>query len=424
METIRVVIAEAVRKKWKLRQMDVKSAYLNGYLKEEVYMEQPDGYDDGTKRACRLIKTLYSLKQSGREWNEELNKRLTRIGFKRLVSDPCAYRKEMNTHVQIVTVWVDDLMLFTNDERAMVNLRRELEDSFEITDLGEPSKIVGIEITINDRNGEVKLTQERYIEAILKKHGLENANKVAVPMDPKIRFEKAESSTDPRDKSNAYASLIGSLMFAAVATRPDIAFPVFRLAAYTADPSLQHWTAAKKILRYLAGTKQEGITYRPSDKPDNAPIITGYSDASFASHDDMTSISGYVFLSGGSAITWGSKKQLSTSLSTTESEYTCLADAAREAIWLHNLYRELGMEIRKPIMIYGDNQGALAIANNPQYHKRTKHFDIKNHFIREKIRDRSITIEYCPTQDMTADMFTKPLPKEKFSKHKSELGMS
>ena len=419
-ETIRTILAEAVQRRWKLRQMDVKGAYLNGYLKEEVYMDQPYGFGDGTSKVCRLVKTLYGLKQSGREWNEELNRKLTKKGFRRLISDPCAYRREENGHVEILTVWVDDLMLFTNDDAAMTHLIADLREMFEITDLGEPGKIVGIEITINKETGEVKLTQTKYIEALLTKYGLENANGVAVPMDPNIKFEKPETSSDPQDRSNTYASLIGSLMFIAVATRPDIVFAVFRLASYTANPDLHHWSAAKRILRYLSSTRYQGIVYRPGTEAE----MVGYSDASFASFEDMTSVTGYVFKAAGGAITWASKKQKSVSLSTTEAEYACMADAAREAVWLQNLHDELGFGKKGPTLIHGDNQGALAIANNPQYHKRTKHFDIKHHYIREKVNDRSIKIEYCPTEDMTADIFTKPLPKPKYQKHKAELGIA
>ena len=166
-------------------------------------------------------------------------------------------------------------------------------------------------------------------------------------------------------------------MYAAVATRPDIAYAVYRLASYTANPGLSHWTAAKRVLRYLKGTMTLGITYKANKEKSDINILTSYSDASFANNDDRTSISGYTFISSGGAITWGSKKQSIVSLSTTEAEYICLSDAAREATWLRNLLKELGFEQRETTLIYGDNQSALAIARNSQYHKRTKQFDIK-----------------------------------------------
>lgn len=193
-------------------------------------------------------------------------------------------------------------------------------------------------------------------------------------MDPNIKFESPDGTGDC---SNSYTSLISSLMFIAVATRPDIAYAVNRLVMYTANPDLHHWTATKRILRYLSGTHNQGITYLAGNNTKRK--LTGYSDTSLASLNDMSSVSGYVFLAAGGVITWRSKKQTAILWSSTEAEYMCLADAACEAAWLRNLYNELGFPIEGPTTVYGDNQSALAIANNPQYHKHTKHFDIKSH---------------------------------------------
>jgi hypothetical protein len=218
----------------------------------------------------------------------------------------------------------------------MDELKRELQDMFETTDLGEPHKIIGIEITRDRENGTLMISQTKYIESILTKHGLLDANSVGMPLDPSMKLEPTIKPADKGDQSNNYASLIGSLMYAAVAMRLDIAYAVYRLASYTANPDMTHWTAAKQILCYLKGTKNLGITYKANVPRDDEQHFVGYSDASFANNDDKTSVSGYVFLSSGGAITWGSKKQNTVSLSTTEAEYICLSDAAREATWLQN----------------------------------------------------------------------------------------
>jgi len=317
------------------------------------------------------------------------------------------------------------MLLFTNNEELMTNLKRKLQEMFEVTDLGEPSQIVGIEIQRNQEKKELKISQTRYVESILTKQGLENANTVSTPLDPTEKIKSVEKSSEKGDRSNNYASLIGSLMYAAIATRPDIAYAVNRLASYTANPEMSHWTAAKRILRYLKGTKDLGIIYKIKySKNRRENDVTGYSDASFANNDDRSSISGYTFLVSGGAITWGSKRQNVISLSTTEAEYICLSDATREAIWLRNLFKELGYEQKEPTLIYGDNLGSLAIAHNPQYHKRTKHFDIKHHYIRDQVQKQTVAIEYRPTKDMTADIFTKALSKPSHEKHRAELGMS
>ena len=185
---------------------------------------------------------------------------------------------------------------------------------------------------------------------------------------------------------------------------------------------MSHWAAAKRVLRYLSGTRSYGITYRADEVNPKENQLSGYSDVSYANNDDATSISGYVFMMSGCAITWGSKKQTSVSLSSTESEYVALADAAWEVTWLRNLLEGLGYEQHAPTKLYGDNNGAIAIARNPQYHKRTKHFDTRNHYIRQKVKELVIEIECCPTSQMTADVFTKALPKPKFQLHRTKLG--
>jgi hypothetical protein len=293
---------------------------------------------------------------------------------------------------------------------------------FEVMDLGEPNKIVGIKITRNRDQKTLTITQTSYIDAILTKYGLQDANPVTTPMDPNIKLEPRESETGNR--SNNYASLIGSLMYMAVATRPDIAFAVNGLASFMANPNMCHWTAAKRILQYLKGTKDLGITYSKSGNELNQNNFIGYSDASFANNYDRTSVSGYTFLSAGGAITWGSKKQNIVSLSSTEAEYVCLSDAAREATWLRNLYAEIGYPQIQPTLVYGDNLGTLAITKNPHYHKRTKHFDIKHHYIRDQIKDQSIILKYCPTAQMTADILTKALPRQAHKLHMETLGLS
>ena len=239
-------------------------------------------------------------------------------------------------------------------------------------------------------------------------------------MDPNIQLQPSEG--EAQDKSNNYTLLIGSLMYLAIAMRPDIVYAVFRLGSYMANPTMSHWAAAKRVLRYLSGTRSYGITYQADEVKLGENQFFSYSNASYANNDDAMSISGYAFIMGGGTITWGLKKQTSVSLSSTESEYVALADAAQEITWLWNLLEGLGYEQRAPTKLYGDNNGALAIAQNPQYHKRTKHFDTQNHYIRQKVKEKVIKIEYCPTSKMTVDIFTKALPKPKFQLHRTELG--
>jgi transposase InsO family protein len=422
LETIRAILALVPIKKLKVQQMDVKGAYLNGILRERVLMRQPEGFGDGTDRVCRLIKTIYGLKQSGREWNRELIRRMKTIGFEALWSDSCVFIRGSGDDLELITVWVDDLLIFTTSDECMTKLKQDLNSVFELTDLGEPNKIVGIEITQTPDS--ITISQKQYIESILRREGMENCNPVSTPLDPNIKLEpNPEGSTG--DRSNSYASLIGSLQYLATATRPDIACAVNRLGAYTANPSMAHYTAAKRLLRYVAGTKDYGITY--TNKPHESQgknLVFGYSDAGYANADDHKSISGYVFLSHGGAITWASKKQATIALSSTEAEYVALSEASREAMWLRALYEELGFEQIEPTLILGDNDGSIAMAKNPQFHKRAKHIDIRWHWVRERVKEESVIIKDCRDPQQTADILTKALQRPKFIRHVAELGLS
>jgi len=409
MDTIRAILALVPIKGLKIQQMDVTGAYLNGTLKEKVYMRQPEGYEDGTGRVCLLIKTLYGLKQSGREWNKELNNKLKKFGFQHLQTDPCTYVKREGNDVVIITVWVDDMLLFALSDKLINQTKSDLHTEWEITDLGEPTKIVGIEITQN--NNSITISQKAYIESILRREGLDEMKGSAIPMDPNIKLEPNPDGNEG-NRSNSFARILGKLQFLANCTRPDISFTVNQLAAYTANPSLQHVTALKRVLRYLAGTKNLGITYSkpPINYRNNSNLFYGYADAAFANHNDQKSTSGYVFLAAGGVITWKSKKQTTIALSTTEAEYIALSEAGREASWLRNLYGELRYCQISPTIIKGDNDGSVSMEKNQQFHHRSKHIGIRWHWTRELVEQEILSIQNCRDPEQTADVLTKALP--------------
>ena len=421
METIRAILALIPIEKLKFQQMDIKGTYLNGILQEKVYMRQPEGFEDGTDRVCELVKTLYGLKQSGREWNKEFDNKIKAFGFQRLKSDPCVYIRRDADGISILTVWVDDLLLFASSEQLMKRMKEDIGSQWEATDMGDPTKIVGIEIT--QTCDSIMITQQKYIEAILKREHMEEANPVSTPLDKSIKIGPNPEG-NKGDRSNCFAKLLGELQFLANATRPDMAHTINRLAAYTANPSLQHIGALKCVLRYLAGTKGYGIIYKnSSESANNLNIFHGYADAAFANQDDCKSTSGYVFIASGGAITWRSKKQTTVAQSSTEAEYIALAEAAREACWLRNLYDELGYSQSNPTLIRGDNNGSIAMARNPQFHQRSKHIAIRYHLIRDLINDGTLTIEECRDPEQTADVLTKTLDRFKHHKHIHGMGM-
>jgi len=319
-----------------------------------------------------------------------------------------------------ITVWVDDMLTFAMTVDLQKKAKADVESEWEITDLGIPSKIVGIELTISPDS--IFISSSKYINSILLREDLGRTNSVSMPLDPNITLVPNPEGSDG-DRSNSFASLLGELQYIANATRPDIAYAVNRLAAYTANPSLQHHTALKQILRYLSGTRTHGITYKAL--PDCPDFFSGYADASYGNVDKYRSITGYVFLAGEGAITWCLRKQNSIALSSTQAEYVALSEAACEACWLRNLYTELGLlDENVPTLIRGDNDGSLAMAQNPLFHKRSKHIAIRWHWVRKLVQEGTITIDSCRDPEQTADILTKALPHQKHTCHVAEMGLA
>ncbi|KDR75264.1 hypothetical protein GALMADRAFT_24757, partial [Galerina marginata CBS 339.88] len=430
-DSLRALLAIAAIKNLEIQQLDVKGAYLNGDLREEIFMRQPDGFHDGTSKVCRLKKTLYGLKQSGREWNRKLDKVLTELRFSKSNVDHCVYIRTENGHTSYITVWVDDLMIFTDKSDEMNEIKAYLKKEFEISDLGEPKLIIGLEVKRDRKKHTISLGQTSYVDRILKKYGMENCRPVSTPMDPNVvltRVNENDVKDEPREDRDErlggrYAAAVGSLMYAAIGTRPDIAYAVQKLSKYSSNPGNSHWTALKRVFRYLAGTRDRVLFYG-GDVDEDEVIFSAYCDADFASDsDDRKSISGYTLFLGNAAIAWSSKKQTTIALSTTEAEYTAIAHATRQIIWLRNLFQDLGYTQNDPTILFSDNQSAIALTQDPQFHARSKHFDITNHFVRAKVYDQTIEVIYCPTDEMTSDIFTKALAKPKHEQFTSELGL-
>jgi hypothetical protein len=250
---------------------------------------------------------------------------------------------------------------------------------------------------------------------------MDKANAVGMPLDPQVTL-KPNPDGNAGDRSNSYARLIGELQFIANVTRPDIAYAISNLSSYTANPTMQHVTALKCVLRYLSGTRTYGITY--GDILDHPNHFFGYADAAFANEEDQKSTSRYVFMMAGGAITWFSKKQSITAMSSTEAEYIALSEAARKARWLRNLFFELGFTQILPTTIRGDNESSIVMTRNPQFHKRSKHIDIQFHAVREQVHKGEIIVESCRSHNQTADVLTKPLPWPKHKQHTAEMGLA
>ncbi|GLB38104.1 putative reverse transcriptase (RNA-dependent DNA polymerase) [Lyophyllum shimeji] len=424
MDSLRLLLALAAAYKLKIHVVDIVGAYLNSTLQEEIYLAQPPGLGDGTKRVWRLLKTIYGLKQSGREWNKLLDSLFKSLGYVRLVSDQCIYIRGTGESTVVIAVHVDDMTILALTDKLMQQVKHEISQRFGITDLGEANQIVGLHIT-RKPNGDIKLSQESYLSKIIQKMGLDNANPVHTPMDINVRLQKHDAE-DPVNLQlrHEYQVAIGMLMWAAIATRPHIAFAIQHLSQFSQHPAHEHFTAVKRVFRYLKGTIDIGLNYSGTAF-DREKIFRVFSDADWGnSPDDRRSISGYVCVASGGPVTWSSKKQPTVALSSMEAEYMALCHATREIIWLRSLVNELGLLANQPTDLITDNQSAIKSTDNPVFHARSKHIDIRHHFVRERIISNEIQIYHCVSVDNKADILTKPLARPTHDAKMESLGMA
>jgi hypothetical protein len=419
-ESIRAAIALGVQHKLQLHQMDVSTAFLHGELAEEVYMKQPQGFIEQGKEhlVCQLKRSIYGLKQSPRRWNYALYNRLKEMGFKQTSGDPCLYiHLDSEGEMFLVAVYVDNIIVGGKSDVIMSAVKKEPSYKFEIKDLRPLHYFLGVKVI---QIGESGVGQPVYTEKILQRYGMQDSKPVSTPVNPDVKLVACEKPDDVHNQQ-LYQAVVGSLLYLSTKTRPDIAYAVSCVARFCAKPSKEHWTGVKRILRYLKGTNKFGLIYRE----DTPVAITGYSDADWAGDvGDRKSTSGYMFLLGGAAISWKSSKQTCVALSTTEAEYVALAAAAQEAIWLQQLMGDLLNESIRETTILEDNQSAICLAKNQSIHGRTKHIDIKYHFIRDAVEAGKIKLVYCASEDMIADMLTKGLSIRQFEKLRKQAGVS
>lgn len=418
--TIRLVIALAVEHGMFMHQMDVSSAYLNSNLHDEVYMRQPEGFVDEQfpGRVLRLHKSLYGLKQSGREWNEKLNAVLMKIGFAPCPSEPCLYVNKNIDRVSMIVVYVDDLIIASNSKDDLNKTKELISKEFDVVDGGSLKHFLGMEIERDGETGSVEIGHKQYIETLLNEYGMKDCKPNSLPLEAGHQI-KCENDNCTRVNQAEYQSLIGSLLYLATTTRPDILHSTVKLAQCNADPHKEHLAAAKRMLRYLRGSSDVKLHYKRTGEN-----ICCFVDADWAGDStNRKSYTGWAFFAAGAAFNWESKKQSVVSLSSTEAEYIGLSTAAREAAYIKKLVAEIGIGKLQTVQIYSDNQSAQCLAKNPTFHARSKHIDIKYHHVREMIKCNVVKIDYVPTEKMIADVLTKNLCKSKHIKCINAMGL-
>ena len=427
-DSLRIILALVAHYDLELHQMDVKIAFLNGSLEEEVYMAQPQGFIKEGKEnmVCMLKKSIYGLKQASRQWYIKFHDTITSFGFKENTVDRCIYLKISGSKFVFLVLYVDDLLIASSDLGLLSETKKYLSKNFEMKDLGEASFVIGIEISRDRSRGTLGLSQKAYINKVLERFSMQSCNPVNVPLQKGDKFSLSQCPGSDLEREHMkgmpYASLVGSLLYAQVCTRPDISFAVGMLGRYQSNPGIYHWKAAKKVLRYLQGTKDYMLTYR---KTDHLEVI-GYSDSDFGGClDSRKSTSGYVFLMAGGAVSWKSAKQSVIASSTMEAEYVACFEATNHGLWLRNFISGLRImgSISKPLKIYCDNVAAVFFSKNDRYTKAAKHIEMKYLSVKEEVQKQRVSIDHISTRDNIADPLTKGLSPKTFMEHVKEMGL-
>jgi len=416
LEAIRILLAFASHHDIKLYQMDVKSAFLNGYINELVYVEQPPGFEDprNPNHVYRLHKALYGLKQAPRAWYERLRDFLIMQGFKIGRVDTTLFTKDIDGELFVCQIYVDDIIFGSTNEAFSHEFGKMMSREFEMSMIGELNFFLGFQIK-QLREGTF-IYQEKYTKDLLKKFEMGDCSSKRTPMATNCHLD-ADKNGKPVDQSN-YRSMIGSLLYL-TASRPDIMFSVCLCARFQAAPKESHRKAVFRILRYLKHTPSVGLWY-----PKGARFyLLGYSDSDFAGcRVDRKSTSGGCHLLGRSLVSWSSKKQNSVALSTAEAEYIAAGACCAQILYMKQTLLDFGVKFRC-VPLLCDNESAVKIAKNPVQHSRTKHIDIRHHFLRDHEAKGDISLQGVRSEEQLADIFTKPLDEKTFSRLRSELNV-
>jgi hypothetical protein len=418
-ETTRLLLAYAAAHDLEIEQVDVRTAFLYGDLQEEIYMEQPQGYDFGRDMVWKLRKSLYGLKQAARAWHETLRTKLVEAGFRPADADASLFmRSSVSGTSTYLLIYVDDgLIVGERDEvQAVIEV---LEQYFQLRKLGSVEYFLGSEVIRDRVNKTIMITQRKYAQSIVDTAGQSEAKIRSTPFDVNVRLSK--EGDDVMGDNHRYAEVLGMLMYLANGSRPDLSFPVGVLARFMAAPRQEHWRALIGVVRYVKGTVNYGIRY---DGKCMGQLV-GFSDADFGGDPDKRkSTTGYVFTIAGGAISWASKLQPTVAASTTEAEYMAAAQATKEALWLKKLMISFGFGSQKiPIQMHCDNQAAIAVMKNPTSHQRVKHIDIQHHFVRDRVQRGEVKFDYAASKLNTADMLTKAVSRVQLEKLLACVGL-
>ena len=423
MKSIKLLLSIAAQHDLVLKQIDFDTAFLNAPLKEEVYIRPPDGYGNiNPKLIWKLERSLYGLKQAGRNWYIELDKAMKNLGYEPLAMDPCLYiRKTLKGNLMYTTVYVDDQITACNTEdvEEWESVRKSLAALFNMKQMPTCHWVLNMAVSRDEKTKEITLSQEQYTKDLLTTFGMAQAKPdrlphASEPLQMTIADGKEGIPLSLADH-NQYRSMIGGLLYLANLTRIDICYTVNRLAQFVHAPKAHHMCAAKRVLRYLAGTSKLGLVFKPNkDLDEKSQGFVVYSDADWAA-DVATrkSVSGGVVFYNGNLIHWFSKKQELTAQSTMEAEYIAMHACTKDIIWFQQWIQQI-TKVKPPTRLLCDNTSAIISSKADKSHQRTRHIDIRYHLVRDHVLNDHMKVEYVQTDKQIADCLTKPLSHEKF----------
>ncbi|SOV02997.1 uncharacterized protein UDID_18105 [Ustilago sp. UG-2017a] len=412
---IRAILALAVQNNWEVHALDITMAYLNSTLKEAIYMKPPEGSGVAPGKVYKVVKGLYGLKQSGREWNQEFDRSLRRMGFFQVECAPCIYTKGQGEDMAIVVIYVDDTLVIAPQLETVLKVKKQIGQRWKMEDSGEVSHFLGIKISRDRVMRTMTIGQSGYIDQVLAKHLDKRTKPTMVPMQSIPEGTLVASAAQQKE----YPVIVGKLLWIANSTRPDLSLTVGVLARHMREPSQEHYQAAQRVLRYLESTKEVGLVYRASESQE--PLVA-HSDANWASDATIQrrSTSGSVALVYGNPVAWKSATQKCVSLSAVEAEFIAATEATREVLFLKQLLRSIGIATGTPT-VYSDNTGCIQVSKDPAQHWKLKHIDTKYHFVRNNVQEGRVQIKYVDTTRNLADVLTKPIGRQAMQQARSGL---
>lgn len=415
-ETFRILLIIANVRNLEVRQYDFKTAFLNGELKEEIYMRPPLGVPTDGK-VLKLKKSLYGLKQAAKVWNDSLHGVLLKYGCVQSQYDQCLYSHGEGESKLYLIMHVDDLLVAYKDEKQLESVINGIRSHFELKDLGKVHSYLGINIERNEQ-GIFCVSQPSYIDKIVSEANLGSAKVSKHPVDP--GYYKLDS--EDLNSNDEYRKLIGMLLYLAINSRPDIAASIAILSQKISKPTASDMTEVKRVIRYLKGTRNAKLKLGGGGK--DVEVLTVFSDANWAEDKvDRKSNSGYVIDLFGGPIAWSCRKQNLVALSSCEAEYIALCETTKEVAWLRGLISDFGVNIEEPVNIQTDSQSCIAMVKDTRLSRRTKHVDIKYHFVKEMCNTGLVKLTYVPSEENVADIMTKPLGPTRIKKLRELIGI-